>query len=637
MQPSHHDDSAHRLLERLRCLIDGNHVRAAELRLLGHEADDYGVDAWVAWTFSSATSLRTVLGNSALPGAHHGFDRGSLDETVNSLRDEAAFDLQTRVPFMHRVVAAAEGALAWAHVTQTVKDYGEQSVHRHCGTCGGKGEVACGRCGGSGKYTCTSCGGTGSRPTLRTTTHWNGRHSETHTHTEYLMCISCGGTCRVVCSSCGGSGREQCSICHGHGFFTDIIHVTGIAVPSWRVRPEAGLAWEALETCFQQIGPAQSAQHVAFGLSGTEHEGDERWLAHYRGIATVIELHCDLKGQRYDIPAVGSQPYPLLRPPIFDQVLATEIAALKEASDAGLPDIRLSGAQAHALFSDFRQLPVLDTALRSAATLQGDSRKFPENTLSAATDGFISPECARRLGIGMLVMLDKVSPPYSMLSWWVVLGLPVVAAFFSTEYSSEPTRDWSGWLGATLMTTAVVLLGIAVLSPLAWLASALVSGARRLRVPAEYRQRGRNWEPQKYVYAGALSASLLGAVLAAAVKSGWVPPLHERFSRAVQAISARVLAQPIVPSPLPRENEPVEPPSGMSDTQVYREIQQRLQANGYLVPRIDGKPGPATLIELDAYRKRERLPPNLPAREVLEHMRKGAPGVERTLSPGHPE
>jgi hypothetical protein len=108
------------------------------------------------------------------------------------------------------------------------------------------------------------------------------------------------------------------------------------------------------------------------------------------------------------------------------------------------------------------------------------------------------------------------------------------------------------------------------------------------------------------------------------VRLGWVPPLHERFSRAVQAISARVLAQPAAQSALTREDESAESPSSMSDTQVYQEIQQRLQANDYLVPRIDGKPGPTTLIELDAYRRRERLSGDLPAREVLEYMRRRA-------------
>lgn len=634
MEALHHSDLAQRLLERMRRLIDGNHLSRADLTSVGHEGEDYGVDAWVVWQFSSKTTSRTVLGNGAIPGAHHGFDRRSLEHSVSTLCEEAAFGQQVRVPFMQRVVVAGDGALAWADTTQIVKDYGEQSVHRHCGSCGGNGDVSCGQCGGSGRRACSGCGGSGSRPTSYTTTHWNGRHHETRTHWGQMPCGGCGGLGRVVCFSCGGSGREQCSTCRGEGFFTDIIHVTGVAIPSWHVSPEPGLASEALGSCLQQIGPAESARHVPFGSNGTRYDGAERWIAQYRGIASVVELHCDLKGQQYDIAAVGEEPYPISRPPMFDYVLAAEIAALRQDKVVESRGPRLKGVRARMLFSDFRRLPVLDTALQSVAALQGACREQPESCVIAAAEGFISRDGARQLGAGMLAMLHKVSPPYSVLAWWAVLGLPVIVAFFGTEYLSETTRDWSSWALTAVLTTAAFLVTIGILSPLAWLMSALVSWARRLRVPPDYRQRGRNWEPRKYVYAGAVSACLLGAALAATIKLGWVPPLHDRSERTIHQISTRVLTLPFVQSWLSQKSGPVKPAPVMSDADLYGEIQRRLNESGYPVGRVDGRPGPRTVTQLAEYRKRERLPPDLAPREVLDHMRKSASAVGSTNAIG---
>jgi hypothetical protein len=278
------------------------------------------------------------------------------------------------------------------------------------------------------------------------------------------------------------------------------------------------------------------------------------------------------------------------------------------------------------MFADFRGQPVLDRALQTVAALRGDDRKRPDGCVIRAAEGFISDDAAHQLAIGMLGMLHKVSPPYSVSAWWVVLGLPVVAAFFVTEYFAEPTPDWSALFLTSAGMAVVVLSAIVLLSPLAWLMSALVSWARRLRVPAAYRQKGRNWEPLKFVCGGALVAAILGTAYAGTVRLGWLPSLGSTSLRTAHWISDRARALPVVESWLPKARAPVTTDYAAADneTEMYREIQRRLLASGYPVGKPDGKWGPRTAAQLAEYLNRERLPAEMPAREVLEHMRKTA-------------
>jgi hypothetical protein len=147
-----------------------------------------------------------------------------------------------------------------------------------------------------------------------------------------------------------------------------------------------------------------------------------------------------------------------------------------------------------------------------------------------------------------------------------VLGLPVVAAFFATEYVAERTINWMGWLVTAVVMLIAAPLVIALLSPLAWSMSALVSSARRRGIPAAYRQKGRNWEPQKYVYGGAVAAVVLGVLYGGTVSLGWLPPLSQASTLTAQWISERAQTLPKVRSWFAPQTVPAkydQPPSNL--------------------------------------------------------------------------
>jgi hypothetical protein len=570
---SHNEGNAQsqRLMEGLCKLVDGNHARASELHATGLRQDSYPVDAWVTWQFGHDARSRSVHGNGAV-NIHFGFDMAAFQKHLNVLGRDAASNREIRVSFMQTVTVAAAGSLRHSGDAQLVKEYDACSVHRNCDGCGGSGQVACAGCHGSGKRSCLQCGGSGSRSVSVHRTRWNGNSHESYYVQEQQSCYGCFGSGRQVCGSCGGSGRQRCASCSGHGYFTDIVETSALARPHWWVRAGSGLAHELLQNFMANRGAAQALELVpSLGLLETGYDEEDRWVVHYRGEADIIEQSIALRDQSWTVLAVGPKPVPMQPAPVFDYLLAAEIAHVR--------DLRGTRKQAHVgarvarqLFHSYRGLPALDMATQKVAALSGAVGPSKANVVSEAMQGFISKDAAFDLGDAIEGMLNRVSPPYSVLAWVVVMLAPVSWVAVSTAMNVPHA---TGWFDGLLGVVGEVLggcLGVLLMSPLAWLLSALISGLRRLRVPKPYRQKGRNWVPLRFTLQMVVLAALPGLLYGLSVNYLGMPSVEP----AVRAVSAWVPGN-IDPSPPVHAVSSVQQ---MDMSATYRSIQHYLNIHG---------------------------------------------------------
>jgi len=611
------------LLQYLRGLFGGNHVQPNDIAPTSEKTDRYLATASVIWRFEPQTTETTKKGNAAVAGRHFDYRAADFQARLQNLCAQAISNRDIRGPFMQKVDLAGADALAWSSEPRVAHDFGSYSVFRQCGSCRGSGRVSCGGCGGGGRRTCYGCGGVGSQNHHETRTRWNGRHNETYTQMVRRSCGSCGGGGRVVCTSCGGSGKQTCGACSGHGFFTDIAQVQAIAKPHWHVPAHSGLASEALVRALKWRGPSRSRELVPFKLSGTAYNDQDHWVARYEGLAEVVELGLLVVKSPYSVAAVGSNVIPIITPAVFDELLHRELEQIKRLS-IGRRSQRQLRRQAKDLFSQFRSLPVLDRCLQGVAKQKGDERSAPEAAIANAAHGFISPDASKALGLAIQAVLDKVSPANSILAWMLV-GLPVVFASFAlTANEFNRVHGASIWniaftLGAMTLLSAGSMLSV---SPVGWALSTIVSSLMRLRVPKEYRQRGRNWAPLKGACLTACSASVIGAAYGGASANQWVPSVKEALAPAATYAMAHLepgsVASRYVAMVAPSDPVAVAP---VSDVDTYREIQRHLIMGGYLRGAIDGTPGPATRAAIARYKRDKRLIQSISAQELLTYMK----------------
>ena len=193
--------------------------------------------------------------------------------------------------------------------------------------------------------------------------------------------------------------------------------------------------------------------------------------------------------------AIGHKALAFIRPPIFDDVFTEEITDLQKIWSNKQKSF--SNERARRFFDTYAGQPVLDAAMQSVAKLKGKDRQFPGQQVIAACDGYISSASADLLGGCMIELLNKLSPPNSILSWLSIMASPYLILFFGAQNWMEKKAPNGYWeLGFTWLLLAIIsMLVTALVSPLAASISAVVSAIRRRAVPVEYRQHGRNWEP----------------------------------------------------------------------------------------------------------------------------------------------
>ncbi len=510
---------ADRLHVAIASLVDGNHVKGSELTKGAHRACACHIRYTVDWAFEPVTTEVQRQGNAAV-STHYGFDLAAYGKETAQRSQIARTHQPIRADFISRVLAQKGAAVAQTDASINIWDFGQHSVCERCSPCYGSGTVGCSSCSSSGKTMCYYCSGHGSTSQSRWVVDHRGNG-----RTEYYdqACYHCGHSGKLNCSSCNGHGKLQCGQCGGEGFFTNIMSTVVKARPAVRIGVNADLSAQALSDYLCQQPAERIAQHLNFALQDHSDVDQQTWRTVYEASTTVVELELALRKKIYSAAAVGEHALAFIRPPIFDEIFIEEITDLKKIWSGKKQGF--SARRARQFFATYAGQPVLDAAMKAVAQLPGEKRKHCEQPVIAACQGYISASSATVLGQSMLALLDKVSPPNSPWSWWLVMALPFALLFVVAQRVLElhgVDRMWTLisdllWLGA-----GAVILTL-LISPLAVLVSTMISALRRRSVPREYRQRGRNWQPLKRFVRIALLVTGLGAGYGALAQKNLLP------------------------------------------------------------------------------------------------------------------
>ena len=220
---------------------------------------------------------------------------------------------------------------------------------------------------------------------------------------------------------------------------------------------------------------------------------------------------------------LGTPPFAFIRPAIFDDLFASELAMLEDTCLRG----KMSRAEAFGLFDRFVAKPALDTSLKQLARSQS---AVPQDAVERACDGYISQQAAKQLGDALKRCLNKISPVYSSVVWfglgslfWL-FTLIFTAGFFGENFTERYLL--TPLCGAAFLAICLVA-SWCVLTPL----SALVTLFRRRKVPAEYRTGMQNQKAFVKFRKILIACCLLGAIYGIAASLGYAPSLYEFDAR----------------------------------------------------------------------------------------------------------
>lgn len=544
MKVEHYDVAAlsDLLLRQLRLLIDGNQAKAADLRAGEALAEAFTVQCAVKLVFSGKCEEQRVAGG-AVQGQDFQANRAAFEQQTQLYLQAAEQQHELRQDFLDDAVAKGADFLFEATQERCVHDFGCLSLTEACGDCAGRGDNACSRCRGKGNRACGSCGGSGKRtelvPEYRNNQFVGNR-------TEYRPCYGCGGNGRETCSACRGSGRTLCHACSGHGFFRVSRQVQLMVSPQWGAEHDCRFAASALQATIQAQGVAFLAERLPFVLQhhGANEEGSYYLL--YEGQSVALHQPFRLKARSYDCYAFSNPPYAYVRPAVFDDLFADELAYLQQQLP---PKGTVSRAKAFGFFKRYAGQPVLDEAMRGMARSKNMSAQRAAAELRKACQGFISDEKAAVLGEALLRILGKVSPAYIAWVWWL---MAVPTLLFLTLYVEERMEAFFTRIDMGLLV-ALVLNVVLIFSAAALLAfgfSAALTILARRNIPLEYQQAMYNRLPLRQMRIWGLRLMLAAALYAFLAMQAVVPASHGRLLAIVRDYGIKLCAH------LPAQSRP---------------------------------------------------------------------------------
>lgn len=497
-------------------LIHGNHVDKSEVKNIGCETCRCHIGYKVNWQFVPQVDTQKFRGNYAV-SQHFGYNFSQFEQETRQRLAIGKTHKPIRENFTHKILEQDGQSLADAAKQHRVWDFGQHSVNEECSPCRGSGSVTCSACGGSCRQTCFGCGGRGSTTQTRWVQDYNG---QSRSETYQQSCYGCGGSGTQTCNRCSGSGKQQCNQCSGQGLFTYIAQVVVQAKASIQISVESALSQAELLEFLLRYPVTHIVDYLDIKFSGHRDIAEDVWQLAYQAESKVIELDIGLRKKQYLAAALGESVLAFRKPPIFDDLFIEEITDLKKIFAKSK---KLNHQLARKFFENYSGQPVLDEAMKNIAKLKGDTQQASREVINCCK-GYISSNSADLLAQSVVKLLDKVSPPNSFWSWMAIMFLPFLLMFFSTQALFETvSRDWLNTFVAALLAFASALVATLVISPLAVLVSSVVSYWRRRSVPAEYRQRGRNWQPLGFFIKSAMLVSLLGMSVGLLARHDWIP------------------------------------------------------------------------------------------------------------------
>ncbi|QIW15161.1 hypothetical protein A4G20_01765 [Pasteurellaceae bacterium RH1A] len=510
-------DLSESLIGQIGDVVEGNQAQAKDVKPEACRSELFQADLTVDWHFTSQVHDERIAGGARRDN-HFIYIRDFEDKTQIYM-EAASYDVSLRQDFLAHLEASGVASLDQSDHPHTIAEFPPFSHPETCSQCSGQGQNRCSSCGGSGKHTCSSCGGSGRQHYSVTTYDNQGRANGTRM--DFRSCPNCLGG-KTTCYTCSGRGSVRCKPCDGHGYFMLVRSISAVAVPSYQVGVSPSLAQTELQALLNCQGTAFCRHKIYFDQMQGAEAGPDHYQYHYQGEGQVLEQDFRLKGKHYRCYALSNPPYAFVKPPIFDDLFADELAFLQSSVSA---KGKINKRQASTFFVRYSQQPALERSMRAIAEARQAQDQVLDEKIMASCQGYISQPMANQLGQYLNKIMDKVSPAYSAGIWWIwgllasLYALVFAQAKFEATFSSSP-------IGTILGTFFGVFPWILAGSFFAWILSILVVWIRRQKIPKEYRQNMRHKEPFKQVLKAASLSLILGAAYGYATTQNWLPKWH---------------------------------------------------------------------------------------------------------------
>ncbi|MDD9900471.1 MAG: hypothetical protein OXT65_05795 [Alphaproteobacteria bacterium] len=205
--------------------VDGNGLKANQLRLAKHDTSVYPLTGEISVTLSVSVREEERPGKNAVGPQLDG--RRELQEKLSSVDPDVLNNPALTENIMG--VIANDPGKGWALDNTKIRlKEGEKTycVFEDCKSCAGRSWQTCIPCDGTGLDICLKCNGTG--------------QIQNHNTGNFETCFACKGRERVQCMPCKGTGRILCTTCKATGSFTVVANVFYEAVLEF-IPDDAGL------------------------------------------------------------------------------------------------------------------------------------------------------------------------------------------------------------------------------------------------------------------------------------------------------------------------------------------------------------------------------------------------------------
>lgn len=385
------------MMQRIISLLQGNGVSAEQIFTGQIVCDGFLIEIIVDWQLKRESHVVQVAGldEETKQEMHFGKNKEQFEqhraEVLREIDDE---EREKHQLFIQEMVSKDVSALAESTHAYHYTNLPSFSRHDSCPVCNSYLVVKCKGCGGTGFKECHFCDGRG----------LVGRYTDDG-HLVEDKCPECDYG-KNQCYDCKGKGTFDCTSCEGKGVFTYICHVETVAQPNVSIRVQSPTREQTLREYFQQQGIKQCLKWFDFHLW---HQRKGRF--HYRADSVVLEQHFHIFLKNYKVLAFNDELLYIQRPKVFDDLLAGEIAYLK---DSRHPKGIRHYDQAMTIFKRSQDYAILKLAMQNLAE---QKLQHPQQCIEDTCQSFISTENAQLIGNEFQRALKRLSPPFAQSIW----------------------------------------------------------------------------------------------------------------------------------------------------------------------------------------------------------------------------
>jgi hypothetical protein len=332
-----HFQICQRAAETLGRLVDGNGLKADQVRLARHETLVHQVPGFVQVELKPGVTSRQLKGNVpagkvlGAKGDVMGEAAGLVRDFVNdrNIQEQVLQDVRADAgqgfgmdPFK---IALPATAREFCVVETCLKCNGAQFCA--CQRCGAQGQVSCPNCGGEGYQPCQQCsgsgvymrGGTERVPCQRCA--GQGR----------MQCVTCQGQRQTRCTLCAGQGRIGCTECDQSGYWTNMLQLT------FQAEGQFGLDRQQVPKEVLDVIDALGVRNLATkNLAEVFRAGidarDKLITIPLIAFLPIAQAEFSIEGKAYPATVAGLTGRILAIPPVLDAAIKPGISALVKLS-----------------------------------------------------------------------------------------------------------------------------------------------------------------------------------------------------------------------------------------------------------------------------------------------------------------